>query len=91
MSLRTGRVHSEKCQMQLSSVSSVEWCNCSGSQVEFNEMTPEFIGKMVYSSITYSRTPARQHGLMCFGHYILHTESDSQSLIHRYSGLTPTQ
>ena len=54
-------------------------------------MTPEFIGKMVYSSITYSNTPARQHGLMCFGHYILHTESDSQSLIHIYSGLTPTQ
>ena len=62
-----------------------------GSQVEFNEMTPEFIGKMVYSSITYSNTPARQHGLMCFGHHILHTEGDSQSLIHRYSGLTPTQ
>ena len=28
-------------------------CYCSGSQGEFNEMTPEFIGKMVYSSITY--------------------------------------
>ena len=24
-------------------------CICSGSQGEFNEITPEFIGKMVYS------------------------------------------
>ena len=40
--------------MQISgTILSVNSSCVAGAKVEFNEMTPEFIGKMVYSSITY--------------------------------------
>ena len=73
-----------QCKLYVSQVKS-PFTFVAGANESSNEITPEFIGKMVYSSNHIITTPARLHGLMCFGHYILHTEADSQSLTHIYT------